>query len=176
MKISPTPLPGVMIIDVIAVTDDRGLFARTFCAETFRNSGLVHNFPQCNVSWNPHRGTLRGMHYQDEPFPEVKIVRCTRGRIIDVVLDLRSDSPTYLKWTSIMLDAEKRNAIYIPAGCAHGFQTLVKDSEIFYHMSEPYRPELARGVRWDDPVFAIDWPLPVQRLSQRDATYPDFET
>ncbi len=175
LKITPTHLPGVMIVEVDAIADERGLFARTFCADTFRNNGLIDHFPQCNVSWNPYRGTLRGMHYQAEPYPEVKLVRCTRGRILDVAVDLRADSPTYLQWTSVELDADQRNALYIPAGCAHGFQTLVGDCEVFYHMGESYKAEFARGVRWNDPVFAIDWPLPPERLSERDANYPDYQ-
>lgn len=115
------------------------------------------------------------MHFQAEPYPEVKLVRCTRGRILDVAIDLRVESPTYLQWISVELDADRRNALYIPAGCAHGFQTLVEDCEVFYHMGESYKADFARGVRWNDPVFAIDWPLPPQRLSERDATYPDYK-
>jgi dTDP-4-dehydrorhamnose 3,5-epimerase len=174
MKIEPTFISGVVIVEVAPLADERGLFARTFCDETFARHGLLSRFPQCNVSWNAHRNTLRGMHYQAEPHPEVKLVRCTRGRVHDVVVDLRPDSPTYKKWLAVELDAQLRNAIYIPAGCAHGFMTLLDDCEVFYQMGERYFPDLARGVRWNDPAFGIDWPALPAHISARDANYPDF--
>lgn len=174
MKIEPTAIAGVMTVDISPLADDRGMFARTFCAETFAKHGLVSEFPQCNISWNSRRGTLRGMHYQDEPRPEVKLVRCTRGRVYDVIVDLRPESGTYKKWVAVELDAQLRNAVYIPAGCAHGFLTQTDDCEVFYQMGERYYPDLARGVRWDDPAFAIAWPAMPDHLSERDANYPNF--
>jgi dTDP-4-dehydrorhamnose 3,5-epimerase len=174
MKIEPTSIAGVMTVEIEPLADDRGIFARTFCAETFAKHGLLSEFPQSNTSWNAHRGTLRGMHYQDEPHSEVKLVRCTRGRIYDVIVDLRSDSNTYKKWLAVELDAQLRNAIYIPAGCAHGFMTLQDNCEVFYQMGESYFPHLARGVRWDDPEFAVEWPALPAHISQRDANYPNY--
>lgn len=169
MKFVPTAVSGAFIVEVDARSDERGLFARTFDAKSFADHGLVPVYPQCNVSQNHKRGTLRGMHYQAEPRPEIKLVRATRGRVFDVALDLRRDSPTYLKWASVELDANNYNAFYIPAGCAHGFLTLEDDCELFYQMSEVYVPELARGVRWDDPAFSIAWPFMPSVISERDA-------
>jgi len=173
MRIVPTAIAGVAVVEIDPHADDRGLFARTFCAETFRAHGMAEHFPHCNVSWNRRRGTLRGMHYQADPRPEAKLVRATRGRVFDVAVDLRPGSPTYRQWTSVELDAERRNALYIPAGCAHGFLTLEDDCELFYQMSEVYVAELARGVRWDDPAFAVAWPATPAFIAERDAAYPD---
>ena len=131
---------------------------------------------QCSISFNSRKGTLRGIHYQVPPHAEAKVVRCTRGAIYDVVVDLRPDSPTYRKWSAVVLTAEKRNMVYVPEGCAHGFLTLKDESEVFYQMSEFYNPESARGVRWDDPAFNIMWPEKVAVISERDRTYPDFES
>jgi dTDP-4-dehydrorhamnose 3,5-epimerase len=175
MKIVPTALAGVMVVEVEPQRDARGLFARSFDADLFQEQGMAANYPQCNISWNAKRGTLRGMHYQAQPKGEPKLIRCTRGRVFDVALDLRPQSPTYCRWVAVELDAESRNAIYIPEGCAHGFQTLSDDCELLYQMGETYVPELARGVRWNDPAFAIEWPLPPVALSERDANYPDFQ-
>jgi len=169
MKFVPTAVSGAFVVEVDARSDERGLFARTFDARSFADHGLVPVYPQCNLSQNHKRGTLRGMHYQAEPRPEIKLVRATRGRVFDVALDLRRDSPTYLKWASVELDANSYNAFYIPAGCAHGFLTLEDDCELFYQMSEVYVPELARGVRWDDPAFSIAWPFMPSVISERDA-------
>jgi dTDP-4-dehydrorhamnose 3,5-epimerase len=174
MKFVPTAVSGAFVVEVDARSDDRGLFARTFDAKSFADHGLVPVYPQCNVSQNHKRGTLRGMHYQAEPRPEIKLVRATRGKVFDVALDLRRDSPTYLKWAAVKLDAASHNAFYIPAGCAHGFLTLEDDCELFYQMSEVYVPELARGVRWDDPAFSIAWPFMPSVISERDAALESY--
>jgi dTDP-4-dehydrorhamnose 3,5-epimerase len=174
MKFTATELSGLMIVDIAAIPDDRGHFARTFCAEEFAAAGLPAVFPQCNASFNAVRGTLRGLHWQAAPFFEGKLVRCTRGAIMDVAVDLRSESPTYRRWFGIELTADNARALYIPPGFAHGFQTLSDASEVFYHMSEPYRPNLSRGARWDDRAFCIRWPIADPILSTRDATYPDY--
>lgn len=174
MIFHPTLLPGVYRLEPEPLRDERGFFARTFCAEEFTEHGLEPRVVQCNVSFNHRRGTLRGMHYQETP-AEAKLVRCTRGQIFDVALDLRPESPTYKRWVGFALSAENRQALYIPPGCAHGFLTLEDDTEVFYQMSEFYSAPHARGVRYDDPAFDIRWPEPVRVIHQRDRTYPDFE-
>jgi dTDP-4-dehydrorhamnose 3,5-epimerase len=174
MRFTAAALPGLVIVDIAAMRDDRGHLARTFCAEEFAAAGLPTVFPQCNVSFNAQRGTLRGLHWQADPFPEGKLVRCTRGAILDVAVDLRPDSPTYQSWFGVELTADDARALYIPAGFAHGFQTLADASEVFYQMSESYRYDLSRGARWNDPAFGIDWPIANPILSPRDATYPDY--
>jgi dTDP-4-dehydrorhamnose 3,5-epimerase len=175
MIFKETTLLGVFEIQVQTHTDERGFFARSWCREEFENQGLDSRLVQCNISLNFLQGTLRGMHYQSAPHGETKVVRCTQGSLYDVVLDLRPESPTYKKWTSITLTAENRAMIYIPVGCAHGFLTLEDETEVFYQMSEYYAPQAARGVRWNDPEFAIDWPAEIRSISERDRTYPDFE-
>ncbi|MEJ2408775.1 MAG: dTDP-4-dehydrorhamnose 3,5-epimerase [Novosphingobium sp.] len=175
MKFIATNVDGAVVVEPRVLTDERGTFVRTFCAETFAEQGLPTVFPQCNISTNVRRGTLRGLHFQIAPETEAKLVRATHGRVFDVALDLRAGSPSYLKWAAVELDAARHNAFYIPAGCAHGFLTLEDDSALFYHMSAAYAPELARGVRWDDPAFAIDWPFAPEVISARDASYPDFK-
>lgn len=155
-------------------TDERGFFARSWCQDEFKAHGLDSALVQCNVSFNKRKGTLRGMHYQIAPFEESKLVRCTSGAIYDVVLDLRRQSPTFKSWIAITLTAQNRNAVYVPEGCAHGFVTLEDCTEVFYQMSEFYSAASARGVRWDDPAFRIEWPEQVEVLSERDRTYPDF--
>ncbi|MEI6559129.1 MAG: dTDP-4-dehydrorhamnose 3,5-epimerase [Rhodospirillaceae bacterium] len=174
MQLHPTALEGVLEIRVTPFGDERGLFARTYDEAIFAAAGLPTRWPQCNTSWNRARGTLRGMHYQAEPHPEPKLVRCTRGRVFDVAVDLRPGSPGFCRWAGVELSAGARNALYIPAGFAHGFLTLEDDSEVFYQMGESYVPGLARGVRWNDPAFAIVWPAQPDVLSERDAAYPDF--
>lgn len=169
-----TTLTGAYILEVERREDARGFFARTFCRDEFTRRGLPAEFVQSSVSFNRGRGTLRGMHFQRPPHAEGKLVRCTRGAIHDVVLDLREDSPTFRRWMAVELSEDSHRAVYIPPGCAHGFQTLRDDVEVLYSMSEPYVPELADGVRWDDPAFAIHWPLEPPILSDRDATYPSF--
>ena len=175
MRFIETPLPGAWVIELERLADERGWFARTFDAEEFRARGLNPDVVQCNASFNAARDTLRGMHYQAEPHGESKLVRCVRGAIFDVAVDLRPDSPTYRGWHGVELSAENRLAFYIPAGLAHGFQTLTDDCEVLYQMGHRYVPEAARGVRWDDPAFAIEWPEPHERIiSERDRSYPDF--
>lgn len=174
MKIAPTRIPGVMLIEAEGQVDGRGLFARTYDAATFAAAGLPTDWPQCNTSWNVRRGTLRGMHYQADPKPEPKLVRCTCGAVFDVAVDLRPDSATYCGWVGVELTADARDALYVPPGCAHGFLTLEDGSEVFYQMGESYAPELARGVRWDDPAFGIEWPFAPAVIGERDASYPDF--
>jgi dTDP-4-dehydrorhamnose 3,5-epimerase len=169
-----TQLPGAFIIEPEPASDARGFFARTFCADEFAEGGLNPSIAQCSVSFNQRRGTLRGMHYQSAPFEEAKLVRCTAGVIHDVILDLRPFSPSFRRWIAIELSAANRRMLYIPAGIAHGFQTLEDASEVFYQISKPYVPEHACGVRWDDPAFAIRWPLGDPILSERDRSYPDF--
>jgi dTDP-4-dehydrorhamnose 3,5-epimerase len=170
-----TLLTGAWVIRVEPVADDRGLFARTFDAEEWAERGLEPLVVQCSTSYNARAGTLRGLHYQEEPFGEAKLVRCTQGAIYDVVLDLRRDSPTFRGWFSAELTAENRTMLYVPVGLAHGFQTLVDASEVYYQISRRYSPQHARGVRWDDPAFGIDWPEAAERtISERDRSYPDF--
>jgi dTDP-4-dehydrorhamnose 3,5-epimerase len=176
MRFLDVPLPGVWLIEPDLLSDERGWFARSFDAAEFAERGLNPAVAECNMSFNHRRGTLRGMHYQAEPHGESKLVRCVRGAVFDVAVDLRADSPTYRRWHGVELSAENRLAVYIPAGLAHGFQTLSEDSELHYVMGDPYVPEAARGVRWDDPAFAIQWP-PCEgprTISARDAAYPDF--
>ncbi|MGH8687222.1 MAG: dTDP-4-dehydrorhamnose 3,5-epimerase [Burkholderiales bacterium] len=167
----PLPLAGAFAIELERLEDERGFFARSFCAEEFRRHGLNPAVAQCNVSWNHNRGTLRGLHYQAAPHEEAKVVRCTRGAIWDVIVDLREESATRLRWHAAELNAANRLALYVPEGFAHGFQTLADDAEVLYQMSVPYQPELARGLRWDDPKLAICWPLPGPTLSERDRSY-----
>lgn len=168
MKFVETPLKGAFVIELEPIEDERGFFARTFCRREFEEHGLNPNLVQCSISFNRKRGTLRGMHYQVPPHAECKLVRCTRGAIYDVIVDLRDGSPTARKWFGVELSAENRRAIYIPEGFAHGLQALVDDSEVLYEISEFYHAESARGVRFDDPAFGIRWPLPVAMVSARD--------
>ena len=170
-----TKLPGVFEIRLEAKSDERGLFARTWCRNEFEARGLDAGLVQCSVSFSTLKGTLRGMHYQAAPYAETKLVRCTRGAIYDVVVDLRSESPTFRDWIAVVLDPETRNMVYVPHGCAHGFLTLESNSEVFYQMSQFYNSESGRGVRWDDPAFRITWPEKVEAISERDRTYPNFE-
>jgi len=176
MRFSQTPLEGVWVIELEKLGDARGWFARTFDADEFARRGMDATVAQCNASFNAREGTLRGMHYQAEPHGEPKLVRCVRGSIYDVAVDLRPGSATYCQWHGVELSAENRRAYYIPAGLAHGFQTLSDDCEVLYQMGSRYVPDAARGVRFDDPAFAIDWPLPAGELivSERDRSYPDF--
>jgi dTDP-4-dehydrorhamnose 3,5-epimerase len=171
-----TDIPGVTTVELERLGDERGFFARSYCAEEFSVHGLTASFVQANISFNRHCGTLRGMHYQAEPVPEPKLVRCTRGAVFDVAVDLRRESPTFCRWVGVELNQENRRALYVPPGCAHGFITLEEDAEVSYLMGAPYLPELARGVRWNDPAFDIRWPRQPNVLSERDARYPDFET
>ena len=174
MIFAPTEIDGVCVIEPERHEDERGFFARTWCAEELEEHGLDGRLVQCSISFNARRGTLRGNHWQAAPHEEAKLVRCTRGAIYDVALDMRPDSKTYKSWTACTLDAESRKMFYIGPGIAHGFLTLADATEVFYQMSEPHHPESARGVRWDDPTFAIEWPDPVVVISDRDRSYPDF--
>ena len=174
MIFHPLPVAGAFRLELARQEDERGFFARTFCAREFAARGLASHWVQCNLSFNSRRGTLRGLHYQVPPHAEAKLVRCTRGRVHDVLVDLRPDSPTCRQHAALLLDADERQQVYIPPGVAHGFLTLTDDCELFYQMSEFYEPAAARGVRWNDPAFAIPWPEPPVVISERDANYPDF--
>ena len=169
-----TPLKDARLIDIEKREDERGFFARAWCRREFAANGLNPGLAQCNISFNPHRGTLRGMHFQDKPFEEAKLVRCTSGSLYDVIIDLRPDSATYLKHLGAVLTAENRRMLYVPEGFAHGFLTLRDATEVFYQITEFYAPEAQRGVRWNDPAFAIDWPEEPRLISERDRNFPDF--
>jgi dTDP-4-dehydrorhamnose 3,5-epimerase len=177
MIFTETKLQGAFVIEPEKLEDERGFFARTWCQREFAERGLNPAIAQCSISFNRKRGTLRGMHYQIAPHEETKIVRCTRGAIYDVndvIIDLRADSPTFTRWLALELDAENRRMLYIPKGFAHGFQTLQDATEVLYEISEFYAPEHARGVRWDDPAFGIEWPAADRILTPRDRAYPNF--
>lgn len=167
-----TDVQGVFIVDIKPRADERGYFARGFCSQDFQNAGLCGSFLQANLSFNHAAGTLRGMHWQDAPHSEVKVVRCTRGAIFDVALDLRRSSPTYLRWTGVELSADNGRSLYIPEGCAHGYLTLTPGAEVHYLVSVPYAPAHDRGARWDDPAFGIVWPQPPAIISKRDEEHP----
>lgn len=177
MLFSETPVDGVFVVEPDRIEDERGFFARTFATDEFAERGLDPRVAQCSTSFNATAGTLRGLHYQAAPHREAKLVRCTRGTIYDVAVDLRADSPSYLRWFGTELSADNGRALFVPEGCAHGFQTIVDASEVLYQISTPYVPDSAQGVRWDDPAFAIEWPAPPpagRTMSRRDADYPDF--
>jgi dTDP-4-dehydrorhamnose 3,5-epimerase len=174
MIFKETPLKSACLVELQRLEDERGFFARSWCQREFEAHGLNSRLVQCNISFNKKQGTLRGMHYQAAPFEEAKLVRCTMGAIYDVIIDLRPASPTYKQYFGVTLTPEARNMLFIPAGFAHGFLTLADNTEVFYQMSEFYAPDYARGVRWNDLAFGITWPAPVQVISERDATYPDF--
>ena len=169
MKFSATAIQGVRIVEVNRITDDRGFFARVWCQDEFAEHGIKATWIQANVGRSVRAGTLRGMHYQQDPHAEAKLVRCTRGSVYDVALDLRSTSPSYLRWVGVTLDADEHTMLYIPEGCAHGYQTLAGDSEIVYFTTAPYSRDAAAGARYDDPAFGIDWPLAVEVISAQDA-------
>ncbi len=169
-----TPLAGAFIVAPVPREDVRGFFARVWCEQEFTAQGLETAVAQCNMSYNRHRGTLRGMHWQTAPFEEAKLIRVTRGAIHDVIIDLRPGSPTYRAHTAALLSAANRLALYIPRGFAHGFQTLEDDTEVYYQMSQAYSPEHGRGLRWNDPAFKIAWPIVPPIILERDDSYPDF--
>jgi dTDP-4-dehydrorhamnose 3,5-epimerase len=176
MRFEPLAIAGAALIIIERHQDSRGFFARTFCVDEFAAAGLPTRALQSSVSYNEHPGTVRGMHFQWPPSHEGKLVRCVRGRLRDVLLDLRPASPSYLQHVAIMLDEDNRDAVYIPPGIAHGFQTLLPGTEVLYQMTDRFAPELAAGVRWDDPAFAIRWEhMPQLTISERDAGYPDFD-
>lgn len=174
MRFEPTAVAGAFRIRLDAHADERGAFARTFCERTFAERGLLARFPQQNLSRNARAGTLRGLHLQRPPHGEVKVVRCVRGAVFDVAVDLRPSSPSYLRWAGLTLDAAEGDAFYIPEGCAHGFLTLADDTDVFYLMGAEHAPEAARGFRWDDPAFGIAWPREPLVMSDRDRDLPDF--
>ncbi|MBI3945550.1 MAG: dTDP-4-dehydrorhamnose 3,5-epimerase [Armatimonadetes bacterium] len=175
MKFEELPLKGAYVIDIEPRADDRGMFARAFCARELAEHGLKSEVAQCNLSHNLRKGTLRGMHYQVPPFAEVKMIRCVRGAIYDAIIDLRRDSPTFLKWTGVELTDENRRAIYVPEGFAHGYQSLTDASEAFYIATQFYAPNSERGIRWNDPLFNIQWPIADPVLSPKDAAHEDFK-
>ena len=175
MIFEETGLAGALLIEPERMADSRGFFARTFCARDFAERGLASVFVQSSVSFNLRAGTLRGLHFQLPPHREVKLVRCTAGAIWDAIVDLRAGSPTRLRWFGSELSAENRRMLYIPEGFAHGFITLQPNSEVFYEMTEFFAPQAARGLRWNDPAFAIAWPKEPQVIAERDASYPDLD-
>jgi len=174
MKFTPVPLDGAYLVELEPVFDERGFFARSWSSKEFGQHGLNANLAQCSISFNPQRATLRGMHYQEQPYRETKLVRCSSGAIFDVIVDLRPASVSYCKWFSVELTAANRKMVYVPDGFAHGFQTLTDDAEVLYQISEEYRSEYSKGVRWDDPLFGIAWPLAVSVLSARDRSFPNY--
>ena len=176
MIFKKTDLAGAYLVEIEKTGDSRGFFGRAWCQREFVNQGLVSNFVQCNVSYNKHCNTLRGMHYQAAPFGEVKLVRCTRGAIFDAIIDLRPDSETYLKWVGIELTSENYEMLYVPENFAHGYLSLADNTEIFYQVSQFYTPSHERGVRWNDPAFGIDWPNKRNIvISEKDNSWPDFQ-
>lgn len=174
MTFEPTLIPGAFVIHLTLIQDQRGFFATPFTADGFRARGLNPVVAQSSLSQTTRRGSVRGMHYQRPPAEEAKLVRCFRGAIFDVIVDLRPDSPSYRRWTSCELSAANRLALYVPEGCAHGFQTLDDDCEVYYQISHGYAPALAAGIRYDDPIINISWPLPVTIVSPRDRAWPDL--
>ena len=169
-----TRLSGVWEIQLAPQRDERGFFARTWCRREFEARGLNPALAQCSISFNPCKGTLRGLHYQEAPYGEAKLVRCTRGAIYDVVVDLRLHSPSFAKWTAMTLTSSNHRMVYVPEGCGHGFLTLEDDTEVFYQISQFFHPGSARGVRWNDPHFRIEWPAQPKVISQRDRSFADF--
>ena len=176
MQFTQTKLKGAFVIDLEQKTDYRGFFARTFCAQEFEAHGLKSTVAQCNLSFNYKRGTLRGMHYQVPPAAETKLIRCTQGVIYDVIADMRPESPTFLQHIGVELSAENRRALYVPEMFAHGYQALSDEAEVIYQVGEFYRPGFERGLRFNDPLLAIEWPLPVSEISVKDAAWPLLET
>jgi dTDP-4-dehydrorhamnose 3,5-epimerase len=174
VKFTETRLKGAYIIEPEPIKDERGFFARSWCQQEFEAYRLNPNLVQCNISFNKKKGTLRGMHYQIAPYEETKLVRCTKGAIYDVIIDLRSNSSTFKQWIAVELTADNYKMLYIPKGFAHGFQTLENNTEVFYQMSEFYYPEYARGIRWDDPIFDIEWSKNDRIISEKDLQYLSF--
>lgn len=174
MKFTETKLKGAYVIEVEPLADERGFFGRSWCQKEFAEHGLNPNLVQCNISFNLKKGTLRGMHYQANPYQEAKLIRCTRGAIYQVVIDIRPDSFTYKQWVAVELTAENRKMLYVPKGMASGFQTLMDDTEVFYQMAEFYHSESAKGLRWDDPTFRVEWPNEVLVISAPDRSHSLF--
>ena len=176
MIFTPTPLPGAYLIEPRKIEDDRGFFARILCEKEFVTQNLRLHLPQTNIARSYHRGTLRGLHFQEPPHAEIKIVRCTKGAVYDVIVDMRPSSPAFKGWFGVELTQDNFKALYVPEGFAHGFLSLTDDSEIYYHTSEFYHPESCRGVRYDDPEFGIVWPIEIAVISRQDREWPDFAT
>jgi dTDP-4-dehydrorhamnose 3,5-epimerase len=174
MRFVPLPLAGAFVIELEPLCDERGFFARAFSADEFAQRGLVSTFVQSGIAFNPRSGTLRGMHFQVAPHGEVKLIRCTAGAVYDVIVDLRSGSPTFRQWASVELSADNRRTLYVPEGFAHGYVTLTDGAELLYQMSVPHHAPSARGVRWNDPAFGIAWPVEPVVISARDAGYAAF--
>lgn len=174
MHFIETKLQGAFILDLQKIQDERGFFARTFCTNELNEHGLISDVQQANMSWNETKGTLRGMHFQLAPYQETKLIRCTRGSIFDVIIDLRKDSATYQQWIGVELSAANRKALFVPRDFAHGFVTLDDDSEVFYMVSQSYQPGSESGIRWNDPQFKIEWPIEPKMISEKDANWPDF--
>lgn len=174
MKFTETQLTGAFVIEIEKFEDNRGFFARSWCRNEFEAQGLNTRVVQTNISFNRNKGTLRGMHYQKSPYEESKLVRCTRGAIRDVIIDLRPDSVTYKRWISVDLTAENYRMLYVPENFAHGFQTLSDNTEITYQVSQFYTPKAENGIRWNDPVFDIKWPLDATVISEKDRNWPDY--
>jgi dTDP-4-dehydrorhamnose 3,5-epimerase len=170
-----TKLPGAYVVDVERREDDRGFFARGWCQREFEAHGLTARLAQVNLSYNKKAGTLRGMHYQRAPWEEAKLVRCTAGAVYDAIIDLRPDSPTYRQWVGVELTADNYRMLYVPEGFAHGFQTLTDGAAVTYQVTQFYAPGAEGGVRWDDPAFGVEWPLPVGVISEKDRSWPDYE-
>ncbi len=176
MIFHPLPLAGAYIIDIVPHKDERGFFARTVCHEVFEKHALNANFVQQSISWNKHSGTLRGLHYQAGQYAEDKLVRVVRGAVMDIIVDICPESPTYRQWYKVELSEENHRQIYVPKGFAHGFQTLRPETEVLYEMTEPFHPNAACGIRWNDPALGIQWPAcDVRFISYRDQAYPDIK-
>lgn len=175
MRFTELSLQGVYLVQIEPRVDERGFFARTFCEDEFAAAGLIARFPQSSVSYNARRGTVRGMHFQASPYEETKLVRCLAGAVYDVVVDLRPNSMTYCRWLSIELSAQNRAALYIPNGFAHGFQSLRDDSELLYMIDVGYVANAARGLRWNDPSIAVQWPHPIEVIADKDNEFPDWQ-
>ena len=176
MIFTETRLKGAFIVDILRLEDERGFFGRSWCRDEFVEHGLNDQLTQCNISFNKKQGTLRGIHYQVAPHEEAKLVRCTMGEIYDVIIDLRPTSPTFTNWIAMELTAENRRSLYVPEGFAHGFQTLTDNAEVFYQMSETHHPESARGIRWNDPMFNVSWPINTIVISEKDNNYPNWHS
>ena len=174
MNLNKTSFSGVFLIEIEKLNDERGFFARTFDSNFFEENKLVSKFIQSSISYNIKKGTIRGMHYQTNPFSETKLITCTNGKIFDVLIDLRPDSKTFKKWQSIELDSKNYSTLYVPEGIAHGFQTMEDDSVLSYQISNVYKPEYSGGIRWNDPLFNIDWPLKPTIISKKDQKYLDY--
>lgn len=174
MIFTETELKGAFVLELEKREDSRGFFARTFCEKEFEAHGLNTHVTQCNVAFNKRRGTLRGLHFQLQPYEEAKLVRCSRGTIYDVIVDLRRDSPTFKEWVAVELTADNRKTLYVPYGFAHSYQTLEDSTEIIYQVSQFYAPKYASGVRYNDPAFGIQWPLNITEISEQDRKWPDF--